>query len=321
MNQRLKLLAACLFLVLGAFALSSSAQQTDDLASRPFSPAPYRVGERLTYNVSFSNFISAAHVELLVASRGTFFGREGIQLKGHVETNGVVNAALFAVNNDYVTYVDPLTGLPFRSEQTIRQASRTAETAAELNQPAGTAAIPSKSMGEVPGTYDFLSAIYRLRALPLSKGSTYALSVRNDNQNYQIEIRVTGREMIKTNVGSFNAIVSQVRVRNESLGSSYSLKAYFSDDQRHVPVLIVVRLSAGEIRAELAGSAFVTPPTVSPTPIPTPVPGTPPPRTPVAIPRTPVSDEAGIGDLPFKVGEQLNYQVFLQNIQIGRAHV
>jgi Protein of unknown function (DUF3108) len=318
-NQRLKLPAACLLLVLGAFVLPSSAQQTDDLTSRPFSPAPYRVGERLTYNISFSNFISAAHVELFVASHGTFFGRDSIQLKGHVETSGVVNAAIFAVNNDYITYVDPVTGLPFRSEQTIREASRTTETSADFNQPVGTAAIPSKSMGEVPGIYDFLSAIYRLRALPLSKGSTYALSVRNEGQNYQIEIRITGQEVIKTNVGSFNAIVSQVRVKNESLGSSYGLKAYFSDDQRHVPVLVITRLSAGEIRAELAGSAFVAPPTATPIPGPTPVSGTPPARPPVAVPNTPVSEETGPGDLPFKVGEQLNYQVFLPNIPAAVA--
>jgi hypothetical protein len=311
-NQRLKLAAACLLLVLGALALPFSAQQTDDLASQPFSPAPYRVGERLTYNVSFSNFISAAHIELLVAARGTFFGREGIQLKGHVETNGVVNAALFAINNDYTTYVDPSTGLPFRSEQTIREASRTAETSADFNQPNGTAAIPAKHMGEIPGTYDFLSAIYRLRSLPLTNGSTYALAVRNENLSYQIEIKVAGQEVVKTNVGSFNTIVSQVRVKSES--NSYSLKAYFSDDQRHVPVLIIVRLSAGEIRAELAGSAFVATPTVTPSPSPTPAPSMPPTGVPAVIPPTPVSEESGSDDLPFKVGEQLNYQVFLPSI-------
>jgi hypothetical protein len=312
-TQRLKLAAACLLLVLGALALPSFAQQTNDLTSRPFSPAPYRVGERLTYNVSFSNFISAAHVELLVASRGTFFGREGLQLKGHVETNGVINAALFAVNNDYVSYVDPSTGLPFRSEQKIREASRTTETSFEFNQPSGTDAIPAKSMGEIPGTYDFLSAIYGLRALPLSDGSTYALSVRNENQDYRIEIHVTGQEMIKTNVGSFNTIEAQVRIRNTSAGNSYTLKAYFSNDQRHVPVLIITRVSAGEIRAELAGTAFITPPTIAPTPTPTPTPvtGTLPTRPPVAIPNTPVGEETGLADLPFKVGEQLNYQVFL----------
>ncbi len=319
-TQRLKFPTACLLLVLGAFVLSSSAQETGDLTSQPFSPAPYRVGERLTYNVSFSNFISAAHVELLVAARGAFFGREGIQLKGHVETNGVVNAALFAINNDYITYVDPATGLPYHGQQTIRETARTTETSAEFNQPAGTAAIPDKRSASVPGTYDFLSAIYRLRALSLADGATYSLAVHDENQNYQIEVKVNGREVIKTNVGTFNTVVAQVRVRSGSGG--YSLKAHFSDDQRHVPVLIVTRLSAGEVRAELAGSGFVptpTPPPV-PTPTPTPVAGTPPPRTPLVIPSTPAEDP-GTGDLPFKIGEQLNYQVFLPTIQssVGMA--
>ena len=83
-------------------------------------------------------------MELLVSARGTFFGREGVQLKGHVETNGVVNAALFAINNDYITYVDPSTGLPYRGQQTIRETARTAETVADFNQPAGTADIPAR---------------------------------------------------------------------------------------------------------------------------------------------------------------------------------
>ena len=313
MTQSLKFATACLLLILGAFVLPSTAQQTESQASQPFSPAPYRVGERLTYNVSFSNFISAAHVEFLVAARGTFFDREGIQLKGHVETNGVVNAALFAINNDYITYVDPATGLPYHGQQTIRETARTMETTADFNQPAGAAAIPDKRTDSFPGTYDFLSAIYRLRALPLTDGSTYVLSARNENQNYQIEIKVTGRQVIKTNVGSFNTIVAQVRVKSESQGSS-TMKANFSDDQRHVPVLIVSRVSAGEIRAELAGSAFVAAPTPPPAPTPTPVAGTPPPRTPLVIPGTP-ADDAAIGDLPFKVGEQLNYQVFLPTVQ------
>jgi len=316
----LKFPTACLLLLLGAFVLSSSAQQTSELTSQSFSPAPYRVGERLTYNVSFSSFISAAHVEFLVAARGTFFGREGIQLKGHVETNGVVNAAVFAVNNDYITYVDPATGLPYYGQQTIRETARTTETSADFNQPAGTAAIPDKRTASVPGSYDFLSAIYRLRALSLTDGTTYSLSVRDGNQNYQIDVKVSGREVIKTNVGSFTTVVTQVRVRGDSDAHSYSLRAHFSDDPRHVPVLIVTRLAAGEVRAELAGSGFVPTPTPppAPTPTPTPVAGTPPPRTPLVIPGTPAEDP-GTRDLPFKIGEQLNYQVFLPTIQSSVA--
>ncbi len=313
MTQRLKLTAACLLLILGAFALPSSAQQTNEPPLQPFSPAPYRVGERLTYNVSFSNFISAAHVELLVASRGRFYGREGIQLRGHVETSGVVSAALLAINNDYTTYVDPATGLPFHSEQKIREASRIAEAFADFNQPAETVAGTSKRHGEVTGTCDYLAAIYRLRALPLSNGATYSMVVRNENRNYQIETRVTGREMIKSNVGSFNAIVSQVRIKDESAGDSYALKAYFSDDQRHMPLLIIARARAGEIQIELAGAAFVAPPSASPTPTPAPTPAAPS-QSPVAVPSAPTTEETEPEDLPFKVGEQLNYQIFLPNI-------
>ena len=134
---------------MGAFALTSVAAQepTDGFSS--FSPAPYQVGERLTYNVSFSNFISAAHVELLVAARGTFFGREGIQLKGHVETTGMVNAAVFAINNDYITYVDPNTGLPFHSQQIIREASRTVRHIGRLQPAGGSRRSAAKETGRV----------------------------------------------------------------------------------------------------------------------------------------------------------------------------
>jgi hypothetical protein len=310
MTQRLKLATAWhLFvtaLILGAFAHASSAQNKIDEISQPFSPAPYQVGERLTFNVAFSSFVSAAHVELLVAARGRFFERDAIQLKGHVETTGIVNAALFAINNDYVTYVDPATGMPFRSQQIVRTASRASETAADFNQPAG--ALPSKEANEFPGTYDFLSAVYRIRALPLSEGATYNLTVRGDGETYQIEVKVKGREIIRSNVGSFNTIVTQVRVKG---AHEYNLRAYFAEGQRHVPVLITAKLSAGEIRAELAGSELIPTPNPPPGQTPTPLPG----------PSEPPAANNTLVGVPFRVGEQLNYQVYLPNIAapIARA--
>jgi len=307
----LKFAFASIVLVLGVLVFSSSAQQTNQSTSQPLSPSPYQLGERLTYNVSFSNFISAAHVEMLVSGRGMFFGREGIQLKGHVETNGVVNAALFAINNDYITYVDPISGLPYHGQQIVRETTRTLETAADFNQPAGTAAIPSRTTNGFPGTYDLFSALYRIRSLPLKSGEKYALTVRHANQNYQIEVRVTGQEVIRTNVGSFNTVVAQVRLKSD-YGDSYSGTVHFSDDQRHVPVLAVTRVRTGEITAELAGSGFVaTAPAPPPSPTPTPASTTP--RQPLVIPPTPKEDD--LVGLPFKVGEQLNYQVFLPNFK------
>lgn len=313
MKQSLKPAVVCnlvfLILVFLIFALLSPSAQGIGESVSSFSQIPYQTGERLTYNVSFSNFISAAHVELEVGARGVFFGREGIQLRAHVETKGVVYAALFAINNDYLTYVDPVTGLPFHSQQVVRDGIRTSNTARAFNDPVLAAANSSKlRAGEFPGTYDFLSAIYRLRALPLAEGATYYLTVKGETEEYQTEVKVTGRQIIKTNVGSFNTLVSQIRVTNNARANSYRLKIFFSDDSRHVPVLITARIAAGELSAELAGSEFVKPEV---TPVTPPIAG----PAPAVSPQPSTGSENGnLANLPFKVGEQLNYQIFMGDI-------
>lgn len=271
--------------------LNASGQRRDDLASLPFSAAPYRVGERLTYDISFSNFISAAHVEIRVVAIGSFFGREAVLLRGHVETTGVVNVALFAINDDYVSYVDPQTGVPFRSELVRHEGARATESKQEFS-----------------GTiFDFLSAIYRVRATGLTDGSTQRLSVRSGPDDYQIEVKVNGRQAVKTKAGSFDAIATQVRIANSS--NVRDLKVFFSDDARHLPVLATARLSGGEVRAELAASDVIK--SVGPPPLTRPavVPVAPATSLP-SQPSTPSSDTT-LDALPFKVGEQLNYRVFL----------
>lgn len=311
--KRYLITTACLLMSLMLASSSLLAQGKDEtIDSPPFSKTPYQVGELLTYNVAFSNFVDAAHIEMLVAERGAFFTRDGLQLRTHVETTGVVNAALYSINNDYTSYIDPTSGLPYRTQQVIREGGRTSDTSSEYNQPVGTTAIPPKlRSGEILGTYDFVSAIYRLRAMPLMQGGKYYFTVRNDMDEYGAELRVTGRELIKTNVGSFNTIVTQVYVPGNSDANNYRIRIYFSDDERHVPVLITARQRSGDIRAELVGSEFITPTqTANPTPT----------RPPVIPPvRTPIGGGDNVGgaplprELPFKAGEQLNFNVFLGN--------
>jgi hypothetical protein len=306
--------------LLVSLSCTIAAQQKSEATQAPFNEAAYRVGERLIYNVDFSHFVSAAHVELLVAARGTFFNRDGIQLRAHVETVGIVNVALLSINNDYTTYVDPQTGLPYRAQQVVREAGRTSEAARDYNQPAGNDAIPSKlRTGEFPGTYDLLSALYRVRAMPLADGSSYFITAQQEGDQYRAEVKVTGRQLIKTNVGSFNTIATRVNVKGST---DYNLRVYFSDDERHVPVLIIAQHPAGEIRAELTSSELSVPepgPTSSPTqPIKTgsqesavkvkpSTPGT------VKAPPSGPSAELPLRDVPFKIGEQLTYQVYLAN--------
>lgn len=298
-----------LFIILLASVFPLFAQEKDGGTPLAFSQSPYRVGERLTYNVAFSNFPSAAHVEVEVVSRGTHFGRDAYQLRAHVETTGVINVALYAINTDYTTYIDPQTGLPFRAEERPRDAIRSADFVHDFAQPAGNEAIPPKQRG-FPGTFDFVSAFYRGRALPLVVGEVYNFTVRGESGEYQAELKVVGKETIRTNVGSFPTIVTQVKVANSPITR---MKIYFSDDERHVPVLLSARVSSGDLTAELAGSEIIKPPEAAPTPTPAIV---------VAPAPTPTAPPALSENLPFKIGEQLNYQVFIgtNNTPLGLAN-
>ena len=304
-------------------------QVRTDVAGAPLWQAPYRVGERLTYTVAFSNFPTAAHVEIQVPGRGQFYGREGVELRAHVETTGVVAAALLALNVNHTTFVDPASGLPYRALQSIRQGMGVQEVAQDYNRPPGASALAQGR--DVPvevGTFDFLSALFRLRALPLAQGATYALGVKHGETLYGAEVRVTGRETLKTNIGSANAVVAEVRVRGNKEADDYRVRLYFTDDERHVPVLISARHPAGESRVELASAEFngdaqdpaaAASPTPAPAdpgiplppgqlagaPAPRPTPAPTPARTPGATPAAPPAD------LPFKPGEQLNFNFFL----------
>ncbi len=304
-----------------------------------FSPSPYRVGERLSYNVSFSNFPTAAHVELVIAGRGTYFAREGIELRAHVETLDVVSAALYSINNDYISYVDPATGLPFRTQQVIRDGAQASNVSGDATQVASASALPAQQTANgVPGVFDFVSALYRLRALPLAPGSVYPFVVRQNDNAYQAELRVMGREILKTSTGSSNAIAGRVRVRGNKQANDYQLRIYFTDDEWHVPVLITAQHPAGEIRAEIASADLLAPSDSPATAAPNaaiasttmpPLKGQRPiaPSNPAAINPgnsivvRPIGSRGVLPGLPFGAGEELNFNFFLGTAPqpIGKA--
>jgi hypothetical protein len=323
--------------------VSLSAQQTSSTAAAAvsgatgeFSSVPYLAGEKLTYTVSFSNFTSAGHIELFNAGRGRFFNREGFELRARVQSVGVVRAALYAIDSEYTSYVDPQTGLPYRTRVQNLEGVGAAQAAAIA------AGQPPPAVEATPTTYDLLSALYRLRAMPLAAGATYRLSAQGESAQYEVEARVVGRETVKTAAGSFNAVVTQLRARGAA--SDYRPRIYFTDDERHVPVLLTAKLKTGELRAELASSELIK---LAPPPAATgviaaqpqsaqPLDAPPPPGRVVvpspaggsdgALPAGSTGEEsADLSGLPFKVGEQLNFNFFLgtspQPVGIASYHV
>src|SRR4029077_11272236 len=120
-------------------------------------------------------------------------------------------------------------------QHVMRQSGRTSEDSVDYTQPAATASPARLNTGESAGTLDLLSAVYRVRAMPLTPGASYYTTIKNEGEEYRAQIKVDGRELIRTGAGSFKAIATHVSMKS---GPDYDIHAYFSDDEWHVPVLV-----------------------------------------------------------------------------------
>lgn len=251
-------------------AAETNLQKPIAVANAGASSAPYMIGERLVYNVTFADYPTAAIVETNVAPSTSPDGRPRVELRAHVETLGTVNAALFAINKDYSSIVETASG----------------------------------ALGGDASSYDLLSALFRIRALPLATQSAFQINARSDaGQIYLAEVRVTGRATVKTAAGSFRTLVAQVRVKNNAAVNRMDVRAYFTDDERHTPVLITARVANSDIRAEIV-TIEQPPPVINDG---APVAALPQPTATPAAPRLMSAPRAR----PFAAGEQLNYNIFL----------
>jgi hypothetical protein len=250
-DLKLFLKTKVLFLIL-AFAVSAFAQKQDDaVQTSSLSKSPYKVGEKLTYSISFATFAGIAHAELAVVGKGIYFSREAIELRATVQSSETATV-IFDINSDFLSYIDPESGRPYKTRRVVRDGINAEDESQDFNQT--DLSIPPSRKGEFIGEYDFLSALYRLRAMPLTEDAAYRFTARFASTAYDAELQVTGRKTIKTTAGTFNTIATQIRVYKNKQADNYRIKIYFNDDERHVPVLITIQRPSGEIRAELASS-------------------------------------------------------------------
>lgn len=109
---------------------------------------------------------------------------------------------------------------------------------------------PRKIASEIEGTtHDLISGIYSLRLLPLAVGKTFDLSVSDSGLVYDIPVRVTARERIKTALGKFWCFRVEPFVFGPGrlIESDGSMVIWITDDSRRIPVRSQVKASIGKI--------------------------------------------------------------------------
>jgi hypothetical protein len=91
---------------------------------------------------------------------------------------------------------------------------------------------------------DDLSFMYFARTLPLKVGDQYRLNRYFKESGNPVVLRVVRRETVSVPAGRFNTVVVQPSIRTSGIfAEGGRAEIYFSDDERHLPVLIKSRVS------------------------------------------------------------------------------
>lgn len=257
-------------------------------------PSRFRVGEKLSYNISFGKFSNAGYAETHVVSRGKLTGKDAVEIRAKVKTYEMVSAAFFQLDESRTVFAAPDTGLPLH-----------------VTTSSNDSAIPKENninyLAQPTQNFDLLTLIFKARE---SNGiGTFPL-YEND-QLYTATFSPSGSSTVRTDAGTFYTTVSRVQSDYFAAIGINDLYIHFQIDESRVPVVIRFTTAKGEFKAVLASIALpeveAPAPTVSPSPTPTPKPPVTPRPTPTPdayVENRPLNTELG-----FALGELLEYRL------------
>ncbi|HWC97103.1 MAG TPA: DUF3108 domain-containing protein [Candidatus Sulfopaludibacter sp.] len=203
--------------------------------------------ETLYYNVEWRLITAGkAKIEWSAAPRS------GWHVNLHLESAGLVSK-LFRVEDDYAANLGP--GVCAESSQfTSNEGSRQRETritydganrkATYLERDRVKNAVLLQREIEIPPcVHDVLGGMFFMRTLNLEPGQSTTIPVTDGKKSVMAKVEAQAREDVKTPEGVFHTIRYEAYLFNDALYHRPAhLSLWFTDDRRHLPVQIRVRM-------------------------------------------------------------------------------
>ena len=224
-----------------------------------FSQQAFQDGEWFQFRVHYGP-INAGYATLNV-KESNFNNKKIYHVVGKGKSTGMLHL-VFKVDDNYETYIDKDSGLPYRFIRKIDEGGYTKDLQIDFNQDLNKAYVIDRKHKEnhtfstPENVHDMLSAFYFLRNdlnnKPLVPGQEYNLDMFYDTENHEFKLKFLGREVIKTKFGKiatlkFRPYVLAGRVFEEK----ESLTFWVSDDLNKMPVKISANLAVGSLNASL----------------------------------------------------------------------
>ncbi len=217
---------------------------------------PFSSGEKLTYDISWSNIVQAGTAVMEAHKEPLPDGKAAYRFTSTAQSTGLVHK-FYKVADRIDSLVDgeTLYSLSFHLDQS--HGKRKKKRDLTFNHKERTVVVRSggrEAAYPVPeDTQDALSALYYLRTVrDLADGTTITFNVYDDNKTWSVDVRVLGREKLTTVLGELSTIKLRTYPRYEGV-FQHKGEIYFwlTDDARRVPVLMQSTISIGSIVSTL----------------------------------------------------------------------
>ena len=107
----------------------------------------------------------------------------------------------------------------------------------------------------IPGCMtDLLTGVFYASSQPLEVGHNFVLPVVDAMHNVPVTMKVEGREVVKTTLGTFKTIRVQPTADAGVVKNRGNIWIWYTDDDRHLPVQMRARLFWGTITFRLTGN-------------------------------------------------------------------
>jgi hypothetical protein len=265
----------------------------------------FRIGEKITYQISFNTFKNAAVAEIHCVSRGKIQGKDAVELRLRMKTVDFVSVAYHNVDESRIVFASMSDGIPIFTKV--------------INEETGFPIEKVRNLFLKPtSNFDLLSAIYQIRKL----AGTGNISLQDDEASYLLSSSISGSAKLKTDIGEFDTTVSILESQYFTEKGISNVSVYLSNDEREIPVLIRFKTNKGEFTATVASIQDITPETEvvpSPTPKATPIPLVTP--KPVSTPEPYKDNQPLSTELPFTLGEKLTYELLSNGQQFANVNL
>jgi hypothetical protein len=235
---------------------TSSAEEQTAAAVQPRIEA-LQPGERLTYNITWSNIVTAGTAITEIKEETLPDGKKVLMFIVTTHSAGLVDA-FYRVDDRLRSVFDPgiMQSLTFSLNENHGKRKRRRELVFDhvkntvistLNEdPPETFAIPDQ-------TQDALSSLYYLRTRDdFIVGKPIIIQVHDNSKNWSVEVHTLGRERMTTPAGTFATIKVRTFPKYEGVFMNKGeIFIWLTDDSRKIPVLMKSTITIGSIVSTL----------------------------------------------------------------------